>query len=882
MKKLITLVCGMLCMFAWARTMMSPTAATKPAKESKVKAAITRGTDFQTIWVLGELGIPQEDGTENQIGYRPDLGIKMNTADGIVYTATVHFFNIAGDPVHNFGFCAKEDLASGPGDWDYINNDRIGAAEPETTVNFGQPMKIGERAVSKENFFKIATGTYLVTLNMEENTMTATPTTDYLHLYIMGSGVKGQANAANQGTEFMTADGKNFKKQVTFESTDGANATFTFSTKLAADANDWEAIADKRFGATDANTPVVLNKEIAFGDMGTSKDNGFTIPAGTYEMSVNMETMTMKVIPQQFPPLYVMGRIAGQVWAANQGTAMETKDGNIYTLQAVFQKAEDRNRATFGFTTKLAGGSDWNQIADYRIGYTESYGNDGYPVPFGKKITLGKQGKASKENFLGVPDGEYKITVNLAENTCVVEPVGQIYDRLYVMGNTVTVDAQGNKKYQVWAADQGTELYTHDFNTYTGRVTFEDDQANATVTFGFTTKLGADFTKWDDIAASRFGAQANNTDVILDTDMQCGDYLASKENFFRIATGTYDVTVDLTTRKLRISKVPFTPVYVLGRIAYEKEGALYNQPWSPRQGQQLQTEDGNTYTGLINVEDDLGNAYLTIGFSTKLSLNEGDWDGIANNRFAAMTEGGEYLPFNTETQCGDFLVSKENHFKVRRGSYNIIVNLPQRTVKIVPTTDPVIYVIGTIEGKNFVANEGVALPTGDGKTYSGKVTFSGDDAQFVLSDKLAASEEAWNEIEHYTFGPETDQTPIAENEATKFGAYANAWTVIPKTYNITVDLVNMSILLTDPNTSGISTAESGNGITVYPTFTNGEVTVKGRQALGTVDVYNVSGKLVYHKAGINEKQIAIDLSNRPAGIYFLKVNAGKAVKVVKR
>ena len=101
-----------------------------------------------------------------------------------------------------------------------------------------------------------------------------------------------------------------------------------------------------------------------------------------------------------------------------------------------------------------------------------------------------------------------------------------------------------------------------------------------------------------------------------------------------------------------------------------------------------------TYTGKVAVEDDLGSAYTKVGFSTKLSFNEGEWDAISGNRFAAMTNGGEYLPFNTETQCGDYLTSKENFFQVRRGEYSFTVNLPKRTVKIEPTSDPVIYIIG--------------------------------------------------------------------------------------------------------------------------------------------------------------------------------------------
>jgi len=883
MKKLSTLLCAIVCVFAWAQTVINSGASAKTVKDKTARAATSQSANYPTVWVLGELGIPQEDGTENQVGYRPDLGIKMATTDGNIYTATVHFFNIAGDPIHNFGFCTGETLADNPGGWDVINDYRIGASEPETAVYFDQPLKIGEQGVSKENFFKIATGTYLLTLNLANKTLTTHPTTDYSHLFIMGNGVKGQENAANAGTEFITADGKNFKKQITFEATSGSNATFTFSTKLGANADDWDAIAANRFGAITDNTAVELNKEIAFGGLGNSKDNRFTIPAGTYEMSVNTETMTMKVTSQQFPPLYVMGRIAGQVWAANQGTAMETKDGNIYTLQAVFQKAEDKAEATFGFTTKLAGSFDWNQIADYRIGYTDSYGDTGYPVLYGKKMKLGQQGPASKENFFAVQDGEYKITVNLAERTCTVEPVGKTYDKLYIMGRTSSVDAEGSKKYQAWAADQGTEIYTHDFNNYVGQITFEDDLNSSNVGFSFTTKLGADFTKWDDIANNRFGAQNANTNVNLGNAMQCGDFLTSKENQFIIPIGTYDVSMNLSTRTLLVSKTPYTPLYILGRVAYDKDGAWYRQPCSSKQGFQLETQDGVTYTGKVAVEDDLGSAYTKVGFSTKLSFNEGEWDAISGNRFAAMTNGGEYLPFNTETQCGDYLTSKENFFQVRRGEYSFTVNLPKRTVKIEPTSDPVIYIIGMTKGKDFVANDGLAIHTNDGKTYSGEVTFEGQDAQFVLSDKLSTTPDGWTDIEKYTFGPEQDQTSITEKAPATFGPYTNAWVVSPKTYKVVIDLPNNTLLLDEPDApTSINTNKDEKGISVYPTLTSGYITVESKTPIYNIEVYSTTGESVYHKSNENGNQVTVNLNNQPAGIYFLKVNSDYVVKIVKK
>ena len=49
-----------------------------------------------TLYVLGEMGLDGESENPNrQIGFRPDMGIKMDSKDGNTFTATIHFWNAA-------------------------------------------------------------------------------------------------------------------------------------------------------------------------------------------------------------------------------------------------------------------------------------------------------------------------------------------------------------------------------------------------------------------------------------------------------------------------------------------------------------------------------------------------------------------------------------------------------------------------------------------------------------------------------------------------------------------------------------------------------------------------------------------------------------------
>lgn len=884
MKKISTLLCALVCLVALAQTSVSSVfqnnGTTQPNPESGAATPKDEETTFPTIWLLGEMGLDGETmDPDYQVGYRPDVGIKMETTDGVVYTTTVNFWSINGAPTHHFGFCKKETLGDDPTRWDQIADYRFGAAVPNTTVVWGKELATGELLDSKENFFWIATGMYNITLNVEAKTLVCVPTTEYTHVYVMGDGVKDQVNAANVGEELETADGVNFKKEVVFDSKGAETASFTFSNKLAETADGWESIAADRFGAPEPNTPVTLKVEVELGAQGDSKDNAYTIASGTYEINVNMQTRTMTVNPHKFPPIYVMGQVNGQGWNADQGTLMDTEDGVIYTLTAQFEQA-GQPEATFAFTTALGGDATmWEQIKDCRFGNAQG-GLE--PILFGKAHALGAP-YASKEDWFSVPTGKYTLTLDKSKNTIVMMPTDRELEHLYIMGQLAKVDANGEKKFQVWAADQGTELYTHDFTNYVGSVTFEDDVTSPKVTFGFTTKLAENFTLWGDIANNRFGALNPNTEVVIDEVMQCGNYLESKENFFVIPMGKYDVSVNLENRTMLVSKTPFEKVYVMGGVSTRNEdGTINHLPVWPNVGIELATEDGVTYTGDVLVENEANSAFSNIFFSTKLAGDPFGWGAIAASRFGAINNG-DYLPHNEPVQLGDFQVSAENMSQVRRGEYTFTMNLPERKLTLTPKNPVAVYVIGTTEGKDFVANDGVQILSNDyGKTYASteKITFNTDEPQFVISDKLGADSEDWISIEPYVFGPAEDLTAITLDVDNAITASTNMWTVAAGSYYVTVDVVANTIKLSGQSGVEVADAKASKAI-AYPTVTTGEVNVKANE-IATVEVYNLAGALVKTVKGNGESTVSVDLAGQASGVYMLRINGTQVAKVIKK
>ena len=120
-------------------------------------------------------------------------------------------------------------------------------------------------------------------------------------LYVLGE-ANGNGWAPNVGVPMETEDENVFTATIT---TDGANIDeadgigynyFAFTSKLAENADDWSGIAAYRLGALEND---YLLSEDQFGiEIGLApfgQQNSFKIPAGTYNLEVNLEANTLVV-----------------------------------------------------------------------------------------------------------------------------------------------------------------------------------------------------------------------------------------------------------------------------------------------------------------------------------------------------------------------------------------------------------------------------------------------------------------------------------------------------------------------------------------------------------------------------------------------------------
>ena len=131
------------------------------------------GSNNAHVYVLGNV---------NGQGWSPRKGVEMSTRDGNIYTTTVTVDN-AGEGYGYFSFSKKLGGANDD-DWAAINSERFVANTesmnyPVDNNNMGQPLPLRDDRSDGTRSFKIATGTYRLTVNLNEKTLIITAPASY-------------------------------------------------------------------------------------------------------------------------------------------------------------------------------------------------------------------------------------------------------------------------------------------------------------------------------------------------------------------------------------------------------------------------------------------------------------------------------------------------------------------------------------------------------------------------------------------------------------------------------------------------------------------------------------------------------------------------------
>ena len=393
-------------------------------------------------------------------------------------------------------------------DWDVLREYRYGPAKHNQLLSYNNP----ETIVGKmETSFQVpGEGTYR--LRVDFNAMTVTMLGTYpSSLYVLGSKGNFEPTIGEESLPMTETEGV-YKATIEFTNTKFSIISSENSKQLGGGR-------------------VLINRDndIAYNDSYFS----ITKP-GTYEVTVDLRNMTMKLFNETYVPdypdcVYFLGTDGNKV--ADEGVELTWKDEEgVYTGWVNFESNK------FYISSALASKSDgWDEIKNYRIGAPTA------PCNVEPNLTVGVEKGVDSEFLIEFPAGTSLyacVTLDLPNKRMTIYNSDSNYPQgypkeLYVIGST------GKWHYNIPAnIISATEVP----GIYEGEITFKGEQSS--LYFSILKRLAID---WATVNATRL-SPANDGDIAnLNEDIK-----VQKPNLdpgawkFTGKAGTYDIRVDLT------------------------------------------------------------------------------------------------------------------------------------------------------------------------------------------------------------------------------------------------------------------------------------------------------------------------------------------------
>ena len=289
-------------------------------------------------------------------GWSPNGGVEMTKGTGETYT----YQTVVTGTVY-FVFADGRASSSGDAGWSEFNtNYRYGPSTTNTSVPTNGTWVTTQKAGDHGAYYFSGTGaTYTFTFDKSNKRFKITsegggpainPITGQLFIL-------GEANGNNwdpsAGIEMSTTDGNVFTAQVTFNgewSEEDANVSyFSFTTKLSDDSEDWSGIQPYRLTpVSEGNywvTSSALGQIIPLNPFGDNVDVSFRIPAGIYNITVNVNALTCvitreggstPVAGKGWPGMYGGVMLQGFYWDSYKPTKWTTLTAQAQELGQYF------------------------------------------------------------------------------------------------------------------------------------------------------------------------------------------------------------------------------------------------------------------------------------------------------------------------------------------------------------------------------------------------------------------------------------------------------------------------------------------------------------------------------------------------------------------
>jgi len=277
--------------------------------------------------------------------------------------------------------------------------------ENNTVVNLGGTVPM--QTVGGNNWIIPRAGWYTITVDRNEMELrverTGSPTSD-LDIWLVGL----EFPWTLPGIRMTREDGDTFSWMGEVP----ANANFRFS-RIERAAEGWSA-ADWFASTGTSGAPAPLNADVPMSVSGES--NWSIVEAGWYEITVNPDTLTMRVVSLE-PPLEALWLVGAMGGWDSAGIPMTREADGVF----VWEGAVPGN-ANFRFSRTQRGSDDWNSGTWFG---TPPGTPNNFPVVLGGTVPISvfSGGGASSSNWM-IPTsgGQYRITVDQFAMTLRVEP----------------------------------------------------------------------------------------------------------------------------------------------------------------------------------------------------------------------------------------------------------------------------------------------------------------------------------------------------------------------------------------------------------------------------------------------------------------------------
>ena len=528
--------------------------------------------------------------------------------------------------------------------------------------------------------------------------------------------------------------------------------------------------------------------------------------------------------------VYLMGHITvnkGNHWKPTFGLEMTKKETGVYVIDNVYVADDSNGYGYFSFSTALGTWDDVNASTRYGAETQDS------------EISVGNTQNVVKGDLSWkIAEGQYKFTLDILNNTLTVEdataPVTYIENLAKAAETTGAFSITSNATA---VAQQGTNLWIKDDSGWmlvygsTGQTYTNGDVIPA----GY----GGTYVEYKGLPELQnptgFVATTNKTAVVKPTAVTADNFseqplnsyveLIGKVTLDEGKTRNYTLTDEsgsaaIYTTSSNITVTTGESVRVRGFVSIYVNGETTTYQITPVESEEYVVPTVNTvYFNNTNSSWDKVYAYAWVDGSEPEDCNAA-WPGV---ELTDTDAEGQYV-YTLDTKFDKIVFNDGDNAKTEADA------VEDGKVYSMPVVLSELYMIGNLPNVGWDPSNGTVKLTrnSEGKYYAANVTISNHFdgyGWFCILDKLGENSSDWTVNDGHRYGPAIADAEVVAGTAAEMVLSDNSWKAISGTYNVTVDLSALTLLLETPIADGIDSVN-----------TNGD--------MQNVEYYNVQGMKV--------------------------------------